>query len=110
MLRRRLVLAAACAATLAGCASTGTADVTAEQVVLAPLPTVGGVGVLPSTVVPPKRETVVPVPVITRPVSVETHAEHGRHAVHGAEESGGHGNGTAHPVDVPAQRTGATDK
>jgi choline/carnitine/betaine transport len=47
---------------------------------------------------------------ITRPVSVETHAEHGRHAVHGAEESGGHGNGTAHPVDVPAQRTGATDK
>jgi choline-glycine betaine transporter len=47
---------------------------------------------------------------ITRPVSVETHAEHGRHAVHGADGNGAHGNGTAHPVDVPAQRTGATDK
>jgi choline-glycine betaine transporter len=47
---------------------------------------------------------------ITRPVSVETHAEHGRHAVHGADGNAAPGNGTAHPVDVPAQRTGATDK
>ena len=37
---------------------------------------------------------------IERPLSVETHAEHRRHS-HG----GAHGNGTAQPTDVPAQRT-----
>jgi len=49
---------------LAACAGAGTGDITADQVALAPLPTVGGVGVLPSTV-PPEREPLVPV---TRPV------------------------------------------
>jgi len=50
---------------------------------------------------------------IERPLSVETHAEHGRHATDGAvhgngePENGAHGNGTAHPADVPAQPTGA---
>ena len=44
---------------------------------------------------------------ITRPVSVETHAEHERHSAHHA---GADGNGTAHPVDVPAQRGGAPEK
>ena len=44
---------------------------------------------------------------ITRPVSVETHAEHERHSAHHA---GADGNGTAHPVDVPAQRGGAAEK
>ena len=48
----------------AACAGAGTGDITADQVALAPLPTVGGVGVLPSTV-PPEREPLVPV---TRPV------------------------------------------
>ena len=67
MIRGRLVLAAACTMTLAACATTGAADVTADQVALAPLPTVGGVGVLPSTVVP-EREPVISVPV-TRPVT-----------------------------------------
>jgi len=58
---------------------------------------------------------------ITRPVSVETPAEHGRHSTHetgadrtGAPEGGadgaGHPNGTAHPVDVPAQRTAAPEQ
>ncbi len=42
-----------------------------------------------------------------RPVSVETHAEHERHSAHHA---GADGNGTAHPVDVPAQRGGAPEK
>jgi len=67
MIRGRLVIAAACTMTLAACATTGAADVTADQVALAPLPTVGGVGVLPSTVVP-EREPVISVPV-TRPVT-----------------------------------------
>jgi choline/carnitine/betaine transport len=44
---------------------------------------------------------------ITRPVSVETHAEHELHSAHHA---GADGNGTAHPVDVPAQRGGAAEK
>ncbi len=44
---------------------------------------------------------------ITRPVSVETHAEHERHSAHHA---GADGNGTAHPVDVPAQRGAASEK
>ena len=48
----------------AACAGAGTGDITADQVAVAPLPTVGGVGVLPSTV-PPEREPLVPV---TRPV------------------------------------------
>ena len=61
---RRTVFAAACAVAFAGCAGSGTGDITADQVALAPLPTVGGVGVLPSTV-PPEREPLVPV---TRPV------------------------------------------
>ena len=61
---RRTVFAAACAMAFAGCAGSGTGDITADQVALAPLPTVGGVGVLPSTV-PPEREPLVPV---TRPV------------------------------------------
>ena len=61
---RRTVFAAACAMAFAGCAGAGTGDITADQVALAPLPTVGGVGVLPSTV-PPEREPLVPV---TRPV------------------------------------------
>jgi len=43
---------------LAACAGAGTGDITADQVALAPLPTVGGVGVLPSTV-PPEREPLV---------------------------------------------------
>jgi choline/carnitine/betaine transport len=58
---------------------------------------------------------------ITRPVSVETPAEHGRHSTHGtgahrtgAPEAGadgaGHPNGTAHPVDVRAQRTAAPEQ
>ena len=67
MIRGRLVLAAACTMTLAACATTGAADVTADQVALAPLPTVGGVGVLPSTVAP-EPEPVISVPV-TRPVT-----------------------------------------
>jgi len=62
MIRGRLVLAAVCTMTLAACATTGAADVTADQVALAPLPTVGGVGVLPSTVAP-EREPIVSVPV-----------------------------------------------
>jgi len=47
--------------------------------------------------------------------SVETHAEHGRHATEGSvaenglRENEAHSNGTAHPVDVPAQPTD-TDK
>ncbi len=49
---------------LAACAGDGTGDVTADQMALAPLPTVGGVGVLPSTV-PPERT---PLVVVTRPV------------------------------------------
>ena len=40
---------------------------------------------------------------ITRPVSVETHAEHEQHS---AYRAGADGNGTAHPVDVPAQGAG----
>jgi choline/carnitine/betaine transport len=39
---------------------------------------------------------------IERPLSVESTTDHGRHAVH--ENRGS--NGTAHPADVPAQRTG----
>ena len=56
---RRTVFAAACAMAFAACAGAGTGDITADQVALAPLPTVGGVGVLPSTV-PPEREAVGP--------------------------------------------------
>ena len=66
MIRGRLVLAVACAMTLAACATTGAADIAAEPVAVAPLPTVGGVGVLPSTVAP-AREPIVSVPV-TPPV------------------------------------------
>jgi choline/carnitine/betaine transport len=47
---------------------------------------------------------------ISRPVSVETHVEHERHSVHGEEGNGAHGNGTAQPVDVPAQGSGAPEK
>ena len=45
---------------------------------------------------------------ITRPVSVETHAEHERHSAHHA----GRRRGTARRtrVDVPAQRGGAPEK
>ena len=65
MIRRRtLVLAAAGVLTLAACASDASADVTADQVALTPLPTVSGVGVLPSTIAP---ERTPPVPV-SRPV------------------------------------------
>ena len=64
MLGRRSVLAAVCAMTLAACAGTSAADVTADQAALAPLPTVGGVGVLPSTVAPEREPPVS----VTRPV------------------------------------------
>ena len=58
---------------------------------------------------------------ITRPVSVETHCR-ARPALHtrdrggpdgsteGGADGAGHPNGTAHPVDVPAQRTAAPEQ
>jgi choline-glycine betaine transporter len=44
---------------------------------------------------------------IERPLSVETGAEHRRHAAQG---DGAHGNGTAQPADIPAQRTDSRDR
>lgn len=62
--RRTLLVAVASATALAACASGGSAADVASDVALTPLPTVGGVGVLPSTV-PPNRA---PLVVVTPPV------------------------------------------